>query len=398
MMQRLFLSVIFMVGALGLWAQDYVGGVVVDAANGSPIPFANVVLKGSYKGTATNFEGEFTLVVSKAHIHDTLLITVVGYKNLELPVSDYLDQAFHRFELQPFVYEIGDVTVETKSQYYNTIVKKAAEQVTSNYLPHPYNYDMYYRNTQTEGEKLAKERQAAVRLYDAKGYAMAQAIEAYTDRGYEFIQVRRNFELGSLRDRSTLIDDLLEFDLVRMDNSVMNPLNVYSDFDMELERMTEVDGDSVWVIGFNCLAPRLGNCGDVYATGYKGTVFIKKKDHAVVRYEATYTCSNYSAQGRSLYVNEDKQKASPVEIVYSVSTRYKKQGNSYHLSSVNYERNHVWKDKATGAQREERMLAQLLVTDVVTENPQVISKRAYYEEIPYDEKFWKNFNYLKDEN
>ncbi|MFY0672204.1 MAG: carboxypeptidase-like regulatory domain-containing protein [Bacteroidia bacterium] len=396
-LKSLIILLIAFVSVLQLKAQKYIHGVVVDAEKGEPIPFVNVVLKGSFKGTATNFDGEFTLNIPEDAITDTVLMTVVGYKKSEYLVSEYLGEDFHRFEIAPFVYEIEDITVEVKSTYANTIIKNAADAISKNYHQGAFNYDMYYRNTQQINGKVSKERQAAVKLYDAKGYEQANAFTAYKDRGYEFMQVRRNFEQNSLSDRTTQLDDLLEFDIVRNYNNVLNALYIYDEYEVDIDAVTQLDGDSVWVIKFKCLNPRLGLTGDNYSTAYSGKIYIKKKDYAVVKYEATYECSNYSSQGRSLYVNESKQESAPVSIVYTVTTRYQEYGGIYFLSSVQYNRKHKWKHKNNNSIKKESIEAQLLVTDIEVKNPKPIEKRAYYEEIPFNKKFWESFNYLKDE-
>ncbi|MGB0431830.1 MAG: hypothetical protein ACPGLV_15250, partial [Bacteroidia bacterium] len=79
------------------------------------------------------------------------------------------------------------------------------------------------------------------------------------------------------------------------------------------------------------------------------------------------------------------------------TTRYQKINGTYFLSSVDYLRKHKWKHKKNKNLKTEKVDAQLLVTDIVVDSPKVIDKRAYYEEIPFDKKFWEGFNYLKDE-
>lgn len=395
-----FLTVFICIGlfSLSTTAQNlYIQGVILDANSKAPVPFANVVLKGSYQGTASNFEGEFALAIEESNRNDTLIISVVGYKPQSYKVADYLSDKFHKFLLPPFVYTIQDVTVETKSQFFNTVIKRAAENIPKNYYQGPFNYDMYYRNTQKVNGNVSKERQAAVRLYDSKGYSQASTFNVFKERGYEFLQVRRDFELNTLADGSTKLDDLLEFDVVRHLANVLNPKYVYDDYDVKLVKMTAVDGDSVWVISFSCKRPGLGNTGDSYANSYKGKLFIKKKDYALIKYEASFECSNYSELGRSLYVNEEKQNYRPMIIEYKVTTRYKDYNGKYFLSSVAYERNHKWKHKKSGSLKTEKINSELLVTNIEVKQPKAILNRAYYEEIPFDKKFWESFNYLKDE-
>ncbi|MDR0995335.1 MAG: SusC/RagA family TonB-linked outer membrane protein, partial [Tannerella sp.] len=61
-----------------------VTGKVVDAKSGEPIAGANVVVKGTQNGTSTDVNGKFTLEASS---HATLVVSFIGYKNLEVPAS-----------------------------------------------------------------------------------------------------------------------------------------------------------------------------------------------------------------------------------------------------------------------------------------------------------------------
>jgi len=394
---KYLISILFLSAITTVFGQQYIHGVVVDTDSGEPVPLANVVLKGTYKGTATNFGGEFFINITEDHLKDTLIISVVGYKTLQLSVPDYLSEEFHRIKLKPFVFEMNDVTIETKSLLYNTMIKNASEGIAKNYYQGPLNYDLYYRNTQKENNKVSKERQAAVRLYDSKGYEQSGTFQVYKERGYDFLQVRRSFELNSLTDGSTQLDDLLEFDVVRHRANVLNPDYIYDDYDVDLLKITEVDGDSVYVLKFECKNPGLSNSGDNYVKAYKGKVYIKKKDNAIIKYEGEYECSNYSSLGRSLYVNEAQQNYSPMSITYKVTTRYKEFNGKYFLSSIAYERNHKWKHKQNRAIRTESVNAELLVTEIELKNVQEIPNRAYYEEVEFDKEFWSSFNYLRDE-
>ena len=397
MKRFLFLTIALLSLNDSLFAQQFIEGILIDADTKEPVPFANLVLMGTYRGTATNYDGEFSLHVPKENSTDSVIISAVGYTNMRLFAPDLIKKGFVRLEIHPIAYEMEDVTVEAKSQFYATVLKRACEKIADNYYQSPFNYDIYYRNTHSVNGKLQKERQAAVRMYDSKGYEQQSAFQAYKERGYKFLQVRRNFELNSLSDGSTQLDDLLEFDVMRQFGNVLNPLYVYDKYEIDLKRMTKIDGDSVWVISYKCKEPSLALSGDYYATSYSGEVFVKKKDYAVIKYTANYTSSNYSSLGRSLYVNPDKQNYQPLSISYTVTTNYRSFNGTYFLSSVLYERNHKWKHKKDRSIRTEKINAEMLVTEIKLKQPEVISNRAYYEEIPFDEQFWKSFSILKDE-
>lgn len=65
--------------------QTIVFGKVKDAETGDPVPFANVVFKGTQIGTTTSFDGDFRLTTySKV---DTIIFSYVGYKSKDYSIQ-----------------------------------------------------------------------------------------------------------------------------------------------------------------------------------------------------------------------------------------------------------------------------------------------------------------------
>ncbi len=95
-MKKKFLFFLFfvLVSATTAFAQTKVSGVVMDKQN-QPIPFANVVFKGSSEGIVTNEDGKFYLESAKTYV--TLLISSVGFSEKEI----ILDKAVnYNFKIQ----------------------------------------------------------------------------------------------------------------------------------------------------------------------------------------------------------------------------------------------------------------------------------------------------------
>lgn len=68
------------------WAQDrIISGKVTDAAEGSPIIGANVIVKGTTIGTITNVEGEYRISIPEGE--NVLTISYVGYGNIDIEVG-----------------------------------------------------------------------------------------------------------------------------------------------------------------------------------------------------------------------------------------------------------------------------------------------------------------------
>ncbi len=370
-------------------------GQIISKKDGQPIPYVNIGISDTYMGTITNLEGFFEIRIPTEHSGKNLLISAVGFNNLTLPVSAYADKHDVVIELEPQNYKIKEVDVTAKSMRYLKIIKKAVASIHDNYPQQPFNYECYYRSEVVRNDSLDRLREAAVTIFDRNGYKRGNAYEVYKQRNYKFTQVRRNFQLTSLVDGSTYLDGLLEMDIVRVRGNILdtNHLHLY---DLELEKITEYDNDSVYVISYTCKEPSLSVTGDYYATAYAGKLYINTSDYAIVKNETNVEASNYSEHGRSVYVDPEKQEWRMNEVMYYFSVIYKKKGGKYYLSYVNYNRYHKKTHKETKRPLTESIHTELMVNKIILDNPEVISKRAYYENIPYDEAFWKQYNIMPD--
>lgn len=121
-------------------------GKVVDE-NNQPVIGANIILKGTVLGTATNTEGEFT--ISNVPFGDfTLAIYYIGYEELDLEVS--IEQADYEIEtvrLTPTVID-SDPIVVTASKYEQRTqdISVSISTLTKK--------DLSYRNSVTVGDAL----------------------------------------------------------------------------------------------------------------------------------------------------------------------------------------------------------------------------------------------------
>lgn len=66
--------------------QETFKGVVVDSVTFAALPFVNVRVKNSLRGTSTDMQGNFALTATR---RDTLILSVVGYQTIEQPLWDW---------------------------------------------------------------------------------------------------------------------------------------------------------------------------------------------------------------------------------------------------------------------------------------------------------------------
>jgi hypothetical protein len=370
-------------------------GRIIDKKTGEPVPYVNIAIVGVPIGTISNQNGDFELKIPGQLEDREFSISAIGYGMISLSVAEYKAREDVLIELIPEEYKIEEVDIQAKSLVFYKRIKETIGKFNDNYYQKPYNYDIYYRCEKMKNDTLTRLREAAVKIYDSKGYVRNNTHKVFKQRNYKFLQVKRNFESSSLADASTNLDDLLEMDIVRISGNVLD--KKYLDlFDLKLERITEYDNDSVWVISYKCEKPKLSYTGDYYAVKYEGKLYINQKDMAVVKNETSVESSNYSELGRSFYVNEDKQGWKRNSVKYDFTVIYKKHSGFYYLSYVNYNRYHVLENKKTGIIKNEQIKTEMMINKIEIETPEKIEQRAYYENIPFDKDFWENYNYMPD--
>lgn len=75
----------FLLG-ISLYAQDRtITGTVTSSEDGLPIPSANVVIKGTSKGTSTDFDGNYTI---NANQGDVLEFSYIGFKTIDVTIAN----------------------------------------------------------------------------------------------------------------------------------------------------------------------------------------------------------------------------------------------------------------------------------------------------------------------
>src|SRR4051812_18682029 len=71
--------------------QDFitVSGTVVGAESGSPLAPASVAVRHTSLGTITNELGKFTLHIPVAYRDSMIIITMLGYKKVEMSIANF---------------------------------------------------------------------------------------------------------------------------------------------------------------------------------------------------------------------------------------------------------------------------------------------------------------------
>lgn len=109
---------------LGLAQETVVSGKVTDANSGDPIPFANLIFKGTSVGITTDFEGNFLLKTTTPS--DSLIASYVGYKQKSKFVKKGVTQVIN-FQLQEEATRLKEIVFSAGENPAFDILRKVVD-------------------------------------------------------------------------------------------------------------------------------------------------------------------------------------------------------------------------------------------------------------------------------
>ncbi len=117
-MRKILVLLLLLIAHDTLFAQTSVTARVLDAGNRMPLPYATVLLKGTTRGTITNFDGWFSLPLQSDR--DSLRISFVGYRTLIIPFGPQLNGS--HILLERAVQELGEAVIRPGEDLYTRVV------------------------------------------------------------------------------------------------------------------------------------------------------------------------------------------------------------------------------------------------------------------------------------
>lgn len=130
---NIILALLLGIGTLA-YSQTVITGKIVDATTGIPVPYANLMLKGSHYGTISNAQGEFSFVMplAKKKGRDTLSISRIGYKTKDIEINKLRKDVV--IKLEPLPVTLKEVGVKGKPTTVKELLKHAWENYAGNIL------------------------------------------------------------------------------------------------------------------------------------------------------------------------------------------------------------------------------------------------------------------------
>lgn len=303
-----------------LQAQSF-NGKIISTQGGEAVPFANVMVKGSTIGVATNMDGEFAITIPSEYKNGAIIVSAVGYTNKEMPITELGSNKVNIIAISTQEYNIDEVDVEAESKVLYGAIKKCSKSIADNYITSPYSCDFTYTNNGKSAEGV---------ITDVSGYQRTTFRGSFRKIRYQFSPNESKEVSSPYFEGKTNMEDLLSFDLVRTIGNVIDEQNVY-DFDLNLDPNNT--DPKLWVIHFTLDNPQLYNTGDAHTTSYEGELYILKESFAITQVVVRGTSAKRSPHGKAIAVGDESSNYT-TDHQYEVTSSYKIDNGKYRLDKI----------------------------------------------------------------
>jgi len=126
-----------------VFAQEtIIQGKVIDASSGDPIPYCNIVFKGTSIGTTSDFDGNYLLKTTKPT--DSIFASYIGYKPRHKAIKKGVKQVIN-FQLEEDVTKLQEIVIKSGENPAFEILRRVVRNKNSNDKRKltAYEYDTY---------------------------------------------------------------------------------------------------------------------------------------------------------------------------------------------------------------------------------------------------------------
>lgn len=359
-------------------------GKIIDQQQGRPIAYGTVRIEGQPYGAVSNVEGEFELRVPEQGVttEPILVFSAMGYANYRTRLSEVATAERLVIPMQEKSFALSEVFIFGTSLSAAEMVQEAFARIPENYPLKPYLLHTFYRHYCQEDDDYGRLIEAAVDLYDDKGYKRMR--KGPDDKMQIRVrQLRRSYDFTSVSARAHAPISVwmtLESDYASYKNALSRD-GGGDKFSYQFTDTTFFDDQVVYVIRAS---------GKVQSIEQEVYIYLTARELAFVK-----IVENTSVNSRS---NERK-----VRVTRHNETTYQLHEGRYYLRHLINEglRETVFYDAEGTVIHEEghRHHVAIMVNEIQTaglipfrgKEPDKAELLA----LPYDPTFWDSYNMLK---
>ncbi|MFS4467443.1 carboxypeptidase-like regulatory domain-containing protein [Maribacter sp. 2210JD10-5] len=297
-------------------------GKVMDAQSKKPLVFASLTVEGTNVSTITNTEGEFLLKVPNENEDANIIVSFLGYKSLNLPLSQ-LDDGENKLFMTESVMKLTEVDLSVPKDA-ETLVRETLKKRGENYIDDPTVMTAFYRETIKKRRKNVSLSEAVVNIYKAPYSSdKRDALKLY--------KARKSTDYDKL-DTLALKLQGGPFNALFVD-MVKYPKYIFTDesigyYDFSFDSSTRVNNKLIYVVNFS---QKQGIIDPLF----QGKLYIDAENKILTSaiYSLNITDKRLAAQ---MYVRKKPRNADvwPTEVAYRVDYREKDGKWYYGYSNV----------------------------------------------------------------
>jgi|DewCreStandDraft_4_1066084.scaffolds.fasta_scaffold89768_1 hypothetical protein len=365
--------------SVATWAQRLtITGKITDAADGEPLPYASIGIKGKTISTISNLNGEFDFHVPPEYRNDILVISMMGYENYEAPIWAIESPLTVRLHQHTTV--LQEVVVKD-SLTGGDILRIALSRIEQNFPMKPFLLEGFYRDVKKVADSYISLLEAAVKIYD-EDYAEPRNKYKLRER-VRLIEVRKSLGYESrfttFFDQDNLLEDLLLHNNIRYRQiEAREPMFA----SMIREPDSYYNGHEIFVVA--------------HTDQYLLRIFIDKKTYAIVHLAYETGSSNEIIGKRGNLISKFAGLKKEID--------FREVDGKMFLNYITMTSHVNWHDRKTDSLRfKTELFQQLLINKVHSKTNERIATtekmRNYglqYQDKPYNREFWDNYNIIKD--
>jgi len=367
-------------------------GKVRDAATRKELAHVSISLKGANIATVSNADGIFVLKVPVSFAKPTLLFSHLGYKNVEIPITN--PQQTLTVNMEVTSYALQEVIIRP-FDHPAEFVREVLNRIPKNYGRTPVSMVGFYREFVKKNNKYVSIAEAVLDIRKASYHTM-QSDAARIYKGRKSGEIDRSDTLlikyqGGIMT-SLLLDAAKNTDLLFTDMP-------FESYDFTYNGIEMIDEKPHYIIGFN----QRRNVKEIL---FRGKIYVEPASLGIARIEFDMNVED-RPDASSIFVRKSPRGATITPLYATYIVNFREQNGrwfySYGRAEVKFKSNWrrflFFKPTAT-------VISELAITDIDETNLTTVPRKeavktndivAEQLSIFTGDSFWGNYNYIEPE-
>jgi len=370
-----------------------ISGKIIDKNTQKVLAFASISVEGENTATISNPDGEFILKIAKTSKAKNIIISYLGYDNLNYAISNFGDR-MHVVQMNPTFITLSEVVISPKTP--DQLVQMAFNKVSENFANQAFMMTGFFREYIKKRKNYVSLAEAVVEIYKS---------DYVNQSSMDNVKILKGRKGTDKRKLDTLLfkiqggpATILLLDIAKNPEIVFSEEN-FRNYKFTMEPQVKIANRINYVVNFE----------QVYRSDnpmYKGKLFIDTENHAITGAEFELNILDKVEAGQ-LFL---RKKPAGVNLllnraVYKVM--YKEQNKKWHFSYANGYSNYDIKWKKKLFTTNYSTMIEIAITDRYLEGVEKIKSKDRFKRTDffdekvsdfYDNDFWGSYNTIKPDD